>query len=221
MVDSIGNGGISEQQEIILQYLKQLNDSEKMSKAEIQDKDSDGDGMLSLTESGLEEDVFIKSDSDGDGLLTQTEIAADIDSKIEEYVSKIQSANQQALQSTSADFNPSNISANIVDKRDKDGDGMVSESETRMDAKSFKAADADGDGLLSADEIASYIDGMMQSAMKRMGYTDKDASDVQADPLTSLLDALNADEAKREESAEEDSSESTGTDTYSTLDILA
>lgn len=215
MLESIGSDGSLSPQEIIQQVLAKMQDSEKMSEGLISMKDKDGDGMLSFEELDTEKDTFTAADTDKDGFLNQSELAANIDATIDQKLQSFINNPAQAAAKAHGSFDASGIAANIIAKRDKDGDGMVSEAESRFKGNRFKKADADGDGLLTTDEISSYLDTMMESVRERMGAND-DSYEDSSDNFTSLLDALNQN--KNKDTEEETSSEDS---TYEALDVLA
>ena len=64
-------------------------DPGKMVSDIISAKDTDGDGALTIEETGLSEELFSQIDTDGDGLATQEELLAKIQEKMEEMKGKM------------------------------------------------------------------------------------------------------------------------------------
>jgi len=122
-------------------------DPDEFASSIIEHDDTDGDGLLSLGETPLDEDKFNSIDTDGDGYLTQDELSADFQSHMNELQSKA-SMFMQGL-------DPSAMAQSIVDQDDTDGDGMLSLDETPLDEDRFNEIDADGDGLITADELSA------------------------------------------------------------------
>ena len=63
---------------------------EKITSKLISEKDKDGDGALSASEFGLDEEKFNSIDSDGDGLLTKAELTEDAKQTHQEMMAKMQ-----------------------------------------------------------------------------------------------------------------------------------
>lgn len=63
---------------------------EKITDKLISEKDKDGDGALSASEFGLDEETFNAIDSDGDGLLTKVELTEDAKQRSQEMMAKMQ-----------------------------------------------------------------------------------------------------------------------------------
>ncbi|MCC6490094.1 MAG: EF-hand domain-containing protein [Candidatus Hydrogenedentes bacterium] len=145
----------------------------------LEEEDSDGDGMISLSETKLSEDMFNEIDSDGDGLLTTDEIEASFESQRAEHAAR--------------------MATQLIEDEDTDGDGMISVSETKAPEDVFNKIDTDGDGLLTTEELEANLESMgppppppgeggaqgAPASSQSIGY----------DSLTSLLDILNQNEA--------------------------
>ncbi len=99
-------------------------------------KDTDGDGVLSEEEMGVDSSIFSSIDTDGDGSLTSDELIAAYE------------ARNTALN----DF----ITAN-----DADGNGGVNDDEIDVSSDQFTQMDRNGDGVLDINELAgaSYLSG--------------------------------------------------------------
>ncbi|WP_158089590.1 EF-hand domain-containing protein [Magnetofaba australis] len=63
---------------------------EYMSQNLIDEKDVDGDGLISLEESGLDESMFNEIDTDGDGLHSQEEIMAQMEAHEAEIMQRFE-----------------------------------------------------------------------------------------------------------------------------------
>lgn len=129
----------------------------------LSDKDTDGDGALSLGETDFGEDQFNSIDSDGDGYLSSEELTA------EEQRRQNQGELNFAMHGNT---NAGGMAASLISDLDADGDGALSSSELNIDEKLFSSIDTDGDGSLSADEISTDMQNRMskmQDAAMQMG----------------------------------------------------
>lgn len=122
--------------------------------------DTDGDGLLSLGETPLEEDKFNSIDTDGDGYLSEDELSADFQSRMDELANKA-SMFMQGL-------DPSAMAQSIVESDDADGDGVLSLDETPLDEDRFNEIDADGDGFITAEELSADAQQHMAEAGEGM-----------------------------------------------------
>lgn len=118
--------------------------------------DADGDGLLSLGETPLDEERFNSIDSDGDGYLTVEELSSDAQSHIDEMNSLM---GQLTLKMQGVDT--SEMVSSIFAKDDADGDGLLSFEETPLDEDQFDSIDADGDGFISVDELSADMEEKM------------------------------------------------------------
>lgn len=105
--------------------------------------DTNGDGQVTQAEiAAMAAERFNTADTNGDGFLSAEELAAASERAKEDRIAK------------------------MIEKRDVDGDGVLSPAEMQPDedrsAKMFERLDADSDGVISAEEFDS-------AKMKRKG----------------------------------------------------
>lgn len=147
--------------------------SEQFAAQLVSKKDADGDGVLSLEESGLEEEMFGDVDADGDGFLSAEELSADMQEKMEQMlqmmgslVMSMQGSGMQGAGMQGAggppppppDGDPQEMAAKILSDKDSDGDSLLDLEESGLEEEMFGEIDADGDGFISAEEIASHME---------------------------------------------------------------
>ncbi len=100
--------------------------------------DADSDGVLTLEETALSQDMFNTADSDSDGYLTREELEA-------------------YMAAGPGQAPPAMDAASIMESDDEDGDGLLSIEETPLTEEMFATADSDGDGFISEDELEAYL----------------------------------------------------------------
>lgn len=159
-VDGYGMSGMSEMSSAIRSPRGGPQDPEEFASSIMEQDDTDGDGLLSLGETPLDEDRFNSIDADGDGYLSREELSDDFESHMEELMNKA----SMTMQS----MDPSAMAQAIVDNDDTDGDGMLSQDETPLDDDRFSEIDADGDGLITADELSADAQEHMAEAGEGM-----------------------------------------------------
>ena len=153
------------------------------------DLDSDGDGSLSLSETGLSKDLYSKIDADGDGSVTQSELQKAIETQRNAMFTTMQLGQSQSGTSSSTDTSTTgqptakDLLSSIMNGevpggmhgagKGKNGDDLAS--------KLFSALDSDGSDGLSVDET-----GLSQSVFDSMDLN-QDGS-VSAEELTSALE---------------------------------
>jgi len=135
-------------------------DADEIAASIFERDDADGDGLLSLGETPLDEDRFNAIDADGDGYLTREELAEDAKSREQ---AKGSLSGQLTLLMQGVDSGE--LAASIVEKDDADGDGLLSFEETPLDEDRFNAIDANGDGFISADELSADMEENMAQGM--------------------------------------------------------
>lgn len=132
-------------------------ETEDFAQSIVKRRDADGNGLLSIDETGLKEDAFGGMDSDGDGLLSSDELSAYMKEQMEQTSSMMGQLNM-LMQSMGEGNSSGQIAKSIVQEQDADGDGLLSLDETGMDKEIFGEVDADGDGYVSAEELSAGIE---------------------------------------------------------------
>ena len=153
--------------------------------------DSDGDGTLSLSETGLSKDLYSKIDADGDALVTQTELQKAIETQRNAMLTSMQLGQSQTGSSTEAsstgqpnarDMLSAIMNGQIPGGARGAGRGPGPEgSGDDLASKLFSDLDSDSSGGLSASET-----GLSQSSFDAMD-TDQDGS-VSAEELSAALE---------------------------------
>lgn len=112
----------------------------------IEKDDQNADGVLSLEETPLSEDMFTSADTDGDGFLTQ-----------EEMEEMLASGPPPAMGGGMPMGGPGGGGApdfdSLLAEEDTDGDGTISAEESALSEEMFANFDADGDGLITQEEF--------------------------------------------------------------------
>ncbi len=130
---------------------------EDFASAILKQDDADGNGLLSLEETPLDEQRFDLIDSDGDGYLSAEELSADAKAHME----KQSLMGQLSVQMYSLE----EMVEDIFAQDDADGDGLLSFEETPLSQEMFESMDADGDGYLTTDELSAGLESGMPEAM--------------------------------------------------------
>lgn len=122
----------------------------------IEKADQNGDGVLSIDETPMSEDMFGNADADGDGLLTQAEM--------EEMLASGPPPGMGGM-GGGPDIQ------SLLSREDQDGDGSISSEETGLSEALFSKLDADGDGKVTMEELeqarAEKEAGMNQGSLKQ------------------------------------------------------
>ena len=147
------------------------------------DLDSDGNGQLSLDESGLSSELYNKMDTDGDGSVSQTELQKAIETQRNAMFTNMQMGQSQAAQAdastqpTAKDLlsaimngqvpggmhgaghggKGGGLASKLLSSLDSDGSGGLSIDETGLSQSVFDAMDTDQNGTVSADELAAAL----------------------------------------------------------------
>ena len=157
------------------------------------DLDSDGDGSLSLSETGLSKDLYSKIDADGDGSVTQSELQKAIETQRNAMFTTMQLGQSQNETSSSTDTSTTgqptakDLLSSIMNGEvpgGMHGAGKGNQAQGSGDdlaSKLFSALDSDGSDGLSVDET-----GLSQSVFDSMDLN-QDGS-VSAEELTSALE---------------------------------
>ena len=139
--------------------------SKEEMEARFAEMDTDGDGGLSIEESGLSEEIFAKMDYDGDGLLTE----ADREAQMAEGGGAPPGMGPQG-----AGGGPPPDFASLIESKDSDSDGALSESESGLTPEQFSSLDTNQDGVVSLAELEASVGSMKQKAMADVGTSSSD-----------------------------------------------
>ena len=105
----------------------------------IQNKDTDGDGLLNAQELGAPEEDFVKIDTNGDGLADKEELTI-------AYINRNRSAHM------------GNRPNQFIKNKDADGDGLLNPEELGLSEEDFAGIDTNGDGFADKEELTiAYI----------------------------------------------------------------
>lgn len=118
----------------------------------VEKDDADGDGLLSLKETPLDEDRFNAIDADGNGFISAEELSADAQQRMED-----KNAMMGQLSCLMQEADPDEMAASIFERDDADGDGLLSLKETSLDEDRFNSIDTDGDGFITAEELSTHM----------------------------------------------------------------
>lgn len=116
--------------------------------AKFAEMDTDGNGSLSLEESGLSEEIFTKMDANGDGQLDENDRDAHMAQGPPPPPPPPGSGDQTDVSS-------------LIESLDTNGDGVISEEESGLESELFGQIDSDGDGLLTQVEMENHAAAML------------------------------------------------------------
>ena len=123
--------------------------------------DTDGNGEVTMAElEAFGAARFDEADKDGDGLLSRDEVLAMIQARIEERRA-LARENGAPERPAPNSVRLGRIVDHLIDRRDADGDGMLSAAEigppmARVE-RLFVRLDADGNGAVSMDEVETAL----------------------------------------------------------------
>lgn len=106
---------------------------QKMVDQMLQDKDTDGDGALSIEEISMPDEAFAKIDKNEDGLADKEELKAFF---------------------PMAQFD--RMATDLIAEKDANGDGLLSMDEVNMPEEVFNKMDRNADGQLDKKELADF-----------------------------------------------------------------
>lgn len=126
-----------------LESLSQRNeeskpDYDKLVTKIFNDKDDNGDGMLTADEMGITKSQFTSIDTNGDGFASSVELVEHLNNR----------GNSNFML---------HIARAMIEAQDTDGDGKISRSESQLSNDLFDAYDTDGDGSLTETELAAAL----------------------------------------------------------------
>ncbi|WP_291329942.1 EF-hand domain-containing protein [Desulfovibrio sp. UCD-KL4C] len=159
------------------------NIAEEFVSSMVADNDGDGDGLLSLKESGMSSDLFNLIDTDGDGQASQEELLADLENKQEQ---KGMMGELSVYMQGGANSGMS-LTESIMSSMDSDGDNLLSQEETGLNDELFSALDVDGDGSISGEELNAAMtppDATEQSTAATAASSASSGSEISASSST-------------------------------------
>lgn len=160
-------------------FSQMRNVEDEVSKIFGQD-DSNEDGVLSIDETPLSEEMFSSIDSDGDGNITTEELQADMETKQTELMRSFNAEacffhmfrmqgmmGQQAGREQTSQA--SDMVSNIFSKDDSNEDGVLSIDETPLSEEIFSSIDSDGDGNITMEELQADLESHMEEMFSHIG----------------------------------------------------
>jgi Ca2+-binding EF-hand superfamily protein len=112
--------------------------------------DANQDGVLTIDETPMSEDMFADADTDSSGDLSSEEL--------EEVFSNDPPPMGPPPPSSETESTEASELEALLAEEDTDGDGSISAEETSLASEIFSQLDLDEDGLLSQDEIQQGMD---------------------------------------------------------------
>ena len=186
-MDADSNGSLTTDE--LLSGLEQNNkmrpmgpppDASQLASKIMQTNDSNGDGVLSASESKLSSDVFKTLDTNGDSSVTTDEL-----------LSALQQDNKMKPMGPPPDS--SKLASSIMQDEDSNGDGILSASETDLSTDEFNVLDTNRDGKVSMDELLAGVKARESERAQQQGT----ASTSNVNLLQSLLDTLAQNDASK------------------------
>ncbi|ACN15202.1 conserved hypothetical protein [Desulforapulum autotrophicum HRM2] len=110
--------------------------------------DDNGDGVLSLEETPMDENMFSDVDSDSDGLLSSQEL----EDMLSNGPPPMMGGGMGGMMAGGMGGAESGIQS-ILDAEDTDEDGSISEAESSLSSEIFSTLDTNQDGVISQDEM--------------------------------------------------------------------
>lgn len=199
--------------------------SEVMSK-----NDANGDGLLTADElSGVSSENFSSMDTNGDGSLDSDELTSSFTSIMdsmknqeitpEEFGSFLSSMGLDVPPPPSGGHgghggpNMEEMTTQIFDSKDTNGDGYLSADELGLDSDTFSSFDSDGDGNITKSEMQTGLKSLFDSAK---------SGEIDQDTFSSILDKLGVEAPPppppQGTSQSEDSSSSTTSSTTTSME---
>ncbi|WP_031482829.1 EF-hand domain-containing protein [Maridesulfovibrio frigidus] len=153
------------------------------------DNDGDGNGLLSLEESGMGEDMFASVDTDGDSQVSEEEVLADMEKRHEE---KALMGELSVMMQGGGSGEQSDLLDSFMDELDLDGDSLISMEESGLSEELFSVLDGDGDGNISGEELEA------STAPPPPPPPAEDSSDVTASSEVTASSASSTSESESE-----------------------
>ena len=155
--------------------------------------DANTDGMLTIDETPLAEEMFSQADTDADGKLTLEEME-------EMLATGVQSPTGEAGRGggPGGPGGPGQMdAASLIEEEDSDEDGTISSTETSLAEELFSLIDEDGDEKLTLDELEKALEAQQAETKKESATANfKQTMGISAyrDAISSFLSSLSVDQ---------------------------
>jgi Ca2+-binding EF-hand superfamily protein len=136
----------------------------------IENEDTNEDGVLSVEETRLTEDMFADADTDSDGTLTGEEL--------EEMLANGPPAGMSGMSGGGGMGSKPMSIESIFETEDTDGDGKISAEESVLSDEMFSEIDTDQDGLLTAEEIETSQENKKELTDQTQAYSSTVTQDI-------------------------------------------
>ena len=147
----------------------------------LESEDANSDGVLTLDETRLTEEMFANADTDSDGELTEEEL--------DELLSSGPPPGPPPMGGPMGGGPPD--AESILEEEDTDGDGSISMEETRLPEDVFTEMDTNGDGFLSQDEIEQGLAARQEASGSNSGLSSA-ATVSQGQAIAAYREALSS-----------------------------
>lgn len=154
----------------------------------IKKADQNGDGVLSIDETPMSEDMFGNADADGDGLLTQ----AEMEEMLASGPPPGMGGGMMGMPGMGGLGGGPDIQS-LLSREDQDEDGSISSEETGLPEALFSKLDADGDGKVTAEEL-EQARAEKETGMSQGSLTQTTAASAYQSAVTQYLSYLEVDE---------------------------
>jgi len=174
------------------------NRLEKKSAKVIENRDADGDGALNIDEFGRSQELFSFLDSNEDELVDQDEL-------------------MKGAKNSHQGNRLENMSSNIIENMDTDGDGALNIEELGSSQELFSFLDSNEDDLVDQDELMEGIQALKAGAEKQAGKVSEEDSEEDSDEVEIIGNGIDDD---GDGEIDEVDSNSVFSSSYSAADLL-
>ncbi len=154
-VGSYMNSGMSPDMMSKMREAREGGSKEDLVSSIFEKKDGDGNGLLSLEESSMSEDMFASVDTDGDSQVSEEEVLADMERRHEEKARMGELSTM--MQGGGGKGGQGDMLDSFMDELDLDGDSQISMEESGLSEDLFNVLDGDSDGNISGEELESAM----------------------------------------------------------------
>jgi len=170
----------------------------KMDASQIFSKDdANTDGVLTIDETPLSEDMFSEADSDTDGQLTLEEMEDMLAMGARSDMAGMISSMRESGGPPPPD-GPGKIDASsLIEEEDSDEDGTISSTETSLSEELFSLIDEDGDENITLDELEKALEAQQAEAKEESKSSNfKQTMGISAyrEAISSFLSSLSVDQ---------------------------